>query len=48
MAGRFCIGFLFLTEGVLCAVKQRAEEVTFIREPILFAMSCTFGFYLVI
>lgn len=48
MAGRFCIGFLFLTEGVLCAVKQRADAVPFISGPILFAMLYTSGFYLVL
>lgn len=39
---------LLFAKGVFRAVKQRADAVTFISGPILFAMSCTSGFYLVL
>lgn len=39
---------LLFAKGVLCAVKQRADAVTFISGPILFAMLYTSGFYLVL
>lgn len=46
--GQILYRLFILTEGVLCAVKQRADAVTFIRGPILFAMLYTSGFYLVL